>query len=89
MPQLKAAKKAHRQSVRRRVVNDRWRVKMRQAIRAVTDAVTAGDSDAAQKALLRAQSAIDRATAHKILHRNTASRKKSSLTKAVTKTAAK
>lgn len=83
MPQITSAKKALRQSARRRVVNDRWRKKLRLAIRAVTDALSGNDREAATKALPTAQKMIDRATRHGILHKNTAGRRKAKLARAV------
>ncbi len=83
MPQLQAAKKALRVSARKRVVNDRWRRQLREALHTVRDAITAGKKDEAQAAVLQAQSVIDRAARHHILHRNKAARKKSQLQKAV------
>jgi len=85
MPQTSAATKALRVSARRRSVNDRWRVALRKAVRQVRDAITAADKSTAEKSLVEAQSVIDRATRHHILHPNTAARKKSSLAVAVKK----
>ncbi|MAF80406.1 30S ribosomal protein S20 [bacterium] len=84
MPQLKAAKKALRQSRRRRVVNDRWRDKVRSSIRAVKDAVSAGDTDKAVAAAKSAQSVFDRAVRRNIINKNVAARKKAQLTKSAT-----
>ena len=88
MPQTTSAKKELRAGARRRVVNDRWRVKLRLAVRAVRDAITAKDAKTAQTAFVAAQAAIDRATKHHILTPNVASRRKSRLTKAIQKIAA-
>lgn len=85
MPQLKAAKKALRKNARQRVVNDRWRSKVRKAIRAVNEAVIGKDAKVAEKALKTAQSTLDKASSHGILHKNKAARKKAQLTKAVAK----
>jgi small subunit ribosomal protein S20 len=83
MPQIKAAKKALHQSARKRLVNDRWRRKFRNSVKAVQAAVVAGDKKAAEKLLPQATSHIDRASRRNILHPNTASRKKSRLARAV------
>lgn len=86
MPQLKAAKKALRSSIRRRRVNDRWRRKVRQSLKAVRDAIEAKDTKTATASLLKAQSALDKAARHSIIHKNKAARLKSRLTKAVSQT---
>lgn len=79
MPQTKAAEKALRAGDRKRAVNDRWRRQVRETVYAVRDAVKAKDKDAAAKAMIEAESAIDRATRRHIMHRNKAARKKSQL----------
>jgi small subunit ribosomal protein S20 len=83
MPQIEAAKKALRQNQRRRVINDKWRDKVRASIRSVKAAVLANDTDAATAALVVAQSNLDRASRRNILHPNTASRKKAFLARTV------
>lgn len=83
MPQLQAAKKALRVSARRRVINDRWRRKVREALHAVRDAIRAQDKKAAAEAYVTATSMIDRAARRNIIHPNSAARKKSRLHKAV------
>lgn len=87
MPQTDSAKKALRVTARKRVVNDAWRKKLRESLRAVRDALTTKDAKAADKAFVTAQSMIDRATRHHILPKNTAARKKSRLRKMITKLA--
>ena len=82
MPQIKAAKKALRQNQRRRVINDRWRNKVRGAVRAVSDAVQAGDATTATAAAKNAQSVLDRAARRNVINKNAAGRKKAQLTKA-------
>ena len=88
MPQNTSAKKALRVASRKRVINDRWRKKYRAAVKAVKDAVTAGDLPAGKagtknldELAKEAQSMLDRATRRNILHRNTAGRKKAQLAK--------
>ncbi len=84
MPQLTAGKKALRTSARRRVVNDIWRRKMRSAMKALREALTAKDGKAALVELGKAESILDRAARRNIIHPNKAARKKSRLRKAVT-----
>lgn len=83
MPQLQAAKKALRVDQRRRKVNDRWRRKLRAALHGVRDAVSAGEKKAAEEAVVKAESVLDRVSRRNIVHPNKAARKKSQLRRAV------
>ncbi len=83
MPQLQAAKKALRVSERKRAINDRWRRKMRDALRSLREAVTAGDKKGAEEAFAEAESILDRVARRNIIHPNKAARKKSRLHKQV------
>lgn len=83
MPQTQAAEKALRISERRRVVNDRWRRKMRESVKQVRDAITKKEKDVATAALLTAQKTLDRAARHNVIHHRTAARKKSQLQRAI------
>lgn len=84
MPQTQSAKKALRASKNKRVINDRWRKKLRAALRTVQEAITAKDKKAAATAYHKAQSTLDRAARHNIIHKNKAARQKSRLLKAIT-----
>lgn len=86
MANLSAAKKALRTSARKRVFNDRRRKTMKSALKDVKDLVAKGDVEKAKEALPKAYQAIDKATKMGVLKKNTASRKKSRLTKMVQKT---
>ena len=81
MPQTTSAKKALRVASRKRVINDSWRKKYRAAVKAVKDAVTAGETKHLAELTKEAQSMLDRAARRNILHRNTAGRKKAQLAK--------
>jgi len=85
MPQIKAAKKDLRKNQRRRTGNDRWRQKVRTALHAVRDALTAGDKSAAAAAYLKAQSTLDRAARRHILDQHKAARVKTRLSREVLK----
>ncbi len=88
MPQLDAAKKALRASQRQRIINDRWRRKLRFVLHAVRDAIAEGKQKEAQAAFVKAASILDRAARHHIIHRNKAARKKSRLQKVIAKLSA-
>ena len=77
------AKKRIRRNTRREVINHSRVSRIRTFIKAVESALTAGDKAAAATALQAAQPEIARGVARGVIHRNTASRKFSRLTKRV------
>ncbi len=78
-----SAKKRVRQIARRTEVNTARRSRIRTFIRAVEEAIEAGDADKARAALRAAQPEIMRGAAKGITHKNTASRKVSRLARRV------
>lgn len=87
MPIIKGAKKAHRQSERRRVFNLRRKRTMREAVKAVEKAAAGGETQAAEAQLPAAYKAIDKAAKRGVIKDNTAARKKSRLSARVQKAA--
>jgi small subunit ribosomal protein S20 len=83
MANTTSAKKAARQSEKRTAVNKNRRTAMRSTWRAVEEAISAGDRKKAEDALKAAESATRRAAGKNLVHKNTASRKVSRLTKRV------
>ncbi len=81
----KGAKKAHRSSLHKRVFNVRRKNTMNDAVKEVRKLVAGGKKDEATKALSAAYKAIDKASKRGIIKKNTANRKKSRLTVAVSK----
>ncbi|MGA2064724.1 MAG: 30S ribosomal protein S20 [Thermoguttaceae bacterium] len=79
MPQIKSAKKRLRQNIVRRERNRSIKRSLRTQCRKVTDALGAGDVARAETELRAAAQKLDRAAAHKIIHRNAAARTKSRL----------
>ncbi|MCH9020092.1 MAG: 30S ribosomal protein S20 [Proteobacteria bacterium] len=79
MAQHKSAKKRIRQTARRTEVNRARMSRVRTFIRAVEDAISSGDKDAAATALRAAQPEIMRGVTKGVLHRNTAARRISRL----------
>ena len=77
------AKKRIRRNARRELVNHSRVSRIRTFIKAVESAVAAGRKDEAADALRKAQPEIARGVARGVMHKNTASRKFSRLTKAV------
>ncbi|MCL5667066.1 MAG: 30S ribosomal protein S20 [Patescibacteria group bacterium] len=87
MPNTKSAAKAMRQSLRRRARNLKVKNKFKDAIKETRKLITAGKKSEAAQALKAAMSALDKATKTKTIKKNTASRKKSRLAKAIAKLA--
>ncbi len=78
-----SAKKATRKIARKTAVNKNRRTRMRTHVRAVEEAIAAGDQQTAQDALKKAQPEIMRAAQKGIIHANTASRKVSRLSQRI------
>jgi small subunit ribosomal protein S20 len=76
MPNLDNAKKALRVAKRKRVINDRRRRTMKLTVKTVKVSKTPED-------LAKAYQAIDKAAKRGVIKKNTASRKKSRLTKSI------
>jgi small subunit ribosomal protein S20 len=83
MANTKSAQKAVRQTTRRTAVNKSRRTEMRTFIRKVEEALASNNAEAAAKALSEAEPRLARAAQKGIVHKNTASRKISRLTKRV------
>jgi len=83
MANIKSVRKRARQAVQRRGHNLGMRTAVRTAIKNVKKAIAAGNKDAAAKALIASQRAIDRVVAKGVLHRNAGNRHKSRLAHAV------
>ncbi|MEY4269344.1 MAG: hypothetical protein RLZZ58_560 [Pseudomonadota bacterium] len=78
------AKKRIRRNQARATVNKNRVSRIRTLVKKVENAVAAGDKDAAAAALVAAQPELARGVAKGVVHKNTAARKYSRLTKAVT-----
>jgi small subunit ribosomal protein S20 len=83
MANTSSAKKAVRKIARRTAVNKSRRSEMRTYVRKVEEAIGAKDAAAAAAALREAEPLVARAAQKGILHKNTAARKISRLTKRV------
>ena len=81
MANTKSAKKAVRKIERRTAANRSRRSQMRTYIRKFDEALATGDAVAASSALQEATPLVMRAAQKGILHKNTASRKLSRLTR--------
>jgi small subunit ribosomal protein S20 len=85
MPNIDSAKKRARQNAKRTAVNHARKSRIRGYTRKVEEALAAGDKDAALKALKIAEPELMRGASKGVVHRNTAQRKVSRLTKRAAK----
>lgn len=83
MANTPSAKKATRKIARKTAVNKARRTRMRTFLRKVEEAIEGGDKATAAEALKAAQPQVMRAAQKGIIHRNTASRKISRLSRRV------
>lgn len=83
MANIKSAEKRILQNERSRERNRYFRSRMRTAIKRLRAAVEGGDAAQAQELLPQTLRVIDETAQKGVVHRNTASRQKSRLTKAV------
>lgn len=81
MANHKSAIKRNKQNAVRNARNTHVRSTMRTLVKNVREAVAAGDADAAQAALVKAVPYIDKTATKGVIHKATASRKISRLTK--------
>jgi small subunit ribosomal protein S20 len=85
LPNIKSAKKRVLVTASKSAANRHEKSGLKTAIKKAHAAVAEGDKAAAGSAYINAQSAIDRAAAHGILHKNTAARRKSKLARSMAK----
>lgn len=85
MANTTSAKKAARKITRRTEVNKARRSRVRSYTQKVEEAIAGGDQKAALAALKAAEPEMMRAAQHRVLHKNTASRKISRLTRQIGK----
>ena len=85
MPNTKSAAKAMRASSRKHVYNLRTKDKFKTAVKGVRKAIATSTPDEALKFLHLAYAALDKAAKKNVIHKNTASRRKSRLAKAINK----
>ncbi|HEX9320756.1 MAG TPA: 30S ribosomal protein S20 [Xanthobacteraceae bacterium] len=85
MANTKSAKKAARKIARRAVVNKSRRSRVRNYVRRVEEAITAGDRNNALAVMKEAEPQIMRAAQKGVLHKNSASRKVSRLVARIAK----
>ncbi len=85
MPNLKASIKAYRNSERKKEQNLRMKRRFRTAIKEFKTHLDAEDKKNSEQSLTKSYKLLDKAAKTKLLKQNTASRKKSRLTKSFNK----
>jgi len=85
MPIIKSAKKALRQNIKRRARNVQKKRKLKSALKEARDLISKKKIEDAQKFLSRVYKSLDKAAKTGLIKKNTASRKKSRITKSVNK----
>lgn len=81
----KGAKKAHRASLRKRVFNDRRKIKMRSIVKDIKKLVVGKKGKDAEALIPNAYKAIDKAVKTGLIKKNAGSRKKSRLVAMINK----
>lgn len=89
MPNTKSANKAMRQSRRRNTINTRTKFKVKGAVKNTRSLIAEGNAKDSAESLKKAMSALDKAVKKNVMHKNTASRRKSRLAKAINKLSVK
>ncbi|HVY68094.1 MAG TPA: 30S ribosomal protein S20 [Patescibacteria group bacterium] len=85
MPNTKSAAKAMRQAKTRHSRNLQTKDVFKKAVKEVKSLIAAGKKTEAMAAMKKAMSALDKAAKINVIHKNTSSRKKSRLAKAIGK----
>lgn len=83
MANHKSAEKRARQNLNRRLRNKSSKTRIKNVVKEVQDAVDENSMETAQTKLSAAKSAIDKAAKKGVIHKNTAARKISRLSKRV------
>jgi len=86
VPHSVSAKKSMRQAARRRLRNRSRHSALRSQLKRCETAIASGDPSAIAAELTRTIRALDSAASRKLIHRNTAARRKSRLTKMASRT---
>ena len=81
MANIKSAMKRNRQNEKRRVRNAAVRSTVRTSVKTARAAIEGGQADQARVALLNTIQTLDKAVTKGVIHKNTAARKKSRLTR--------
>ncbi|MBU0706925.1 30S ribosomal protein S20 [Patescibacteria group bacterium] len=85
MPAKKAALKSIRQDKKRHARNLKTKNEIKRVVKTARKFISEGNKEKASETVKKAVKIIDKATQHKIIKKNTASRKKSRLNLAVNK----
>jgi len=87
MPIIKSAKKALRQNIKRRAINVSKKKKLKSSLKEIRELIAQKKNEEAKKILPQVYKILDKAGKTGLIKKNTASRKKSRITKALGKIA--
>ncbi len=85
MPITKSAKKALRQNLRRRLKNIKVKERIKNLLKEVRNLISQKKTEEAKKLLPKIYKTLDKAAKENLIEKNTASRRKSRITKAIGK----
>jgi len=80
---IKSQIKRIRTNEKARLRNKAYKSELKTYVRAVREAIAAGDKEAANAALIKASKKLDKAVSKGVIHQNQAANRKSGLAKAV------
>lgn len=83
MPITKSAKKALRQNIKRRAINVKKKRKLKTSLKEIKKLISQKKNEEANKLLPQVYKILDKAVKTNLIKKNTASRKKSRITKAL------
>ena len=83
MANIKSQIKRIRTNEKARLRNKAYKSELKTYVRAVREAIAAGDKEAANAALIKASKKLDKAVSKGVIHQNQAANRKSGLAKAV------
>lgn len=83
MPRIKSAKKALRQNIKRRAVNDEKKEVLKKLVKKISKLAVEKKKEEAKKLLPQVYKMIDKATKKNLMKKNTASRQKAKIAKMV------
>ena len=85
MPITKSAKKALRQNIKRRAINVQKKRKLKASLKEIKKLISQKKNEEANKLLPQVYKILDKAAKTNLIKKNTASRKKSRITRALNK----
>ena len=83
MPTIKSAKKRIKTAAKKKKVNQKWKIKLKDALSEMENVIAEGSKEEAEEKLQETYKIIDQAASKDLIHKNNAARKKSKYAKQV------